>query len=57
MGGGDITANPSSALEIKLFRAVIPNWGNLGSPQGTLGAAGDSLGGDSCKGGTTASRG
>lgn len=57
MGGGEITANPSSASEIKLFRAVIPNWGNLGSPQGTLGAAGDSLGGDSCKGGTTASRG
>ena len=50
MGGGEITANPSSALEIKLSRAVIPNWGNLGSPQGTSGAAGGSLGGDGCKG-------
>lgn len=34
MGGGEITANPSSVSEIKLkTQAVMPNWGNLGSPQ------------------------
>lgn len=36
------TANPSCASEIKLSRAAVLNWGDLGTSQGTSGVSGGS---------------
>lgn len=40
--GSEVSANPSSASEIKLSGAVILTGSNSGGPQGTHGVSGDS---------------